>query len=286
MHEPSLPVRRRSRLALALGCALGAQAFAETVSGSATAPEAYDRSETDTLDEVEVNAVVKGYAVDRSSTATRTDTPLRDVPHRYRHRRTDPRSGHAEHGRRGALHPGLRHGAGRRQPRRAGPARQRVDVRFLRDGLRDDVQYFRDFYNVERVEGLKGPNAMIFGRGGSGGLINRVTKQADWNDAGNVSVLFGSWGNRRTTADLDRAQRHRRVPRDRPLRETPARIATTPPSSAMASIRRSRCASATAGRSPSATNISRTNARPTAAFPRSAGDRWKPTRRPSSAIPT
>src|SRR5215203_3847609 len=40
---------------------------------------------------------------------------------------------------------------------------------FFVDGIRDDVQYFRDLYNVERVEALKGPNAMIFGRGGAGG---------------------------------------------------------------------------------------------------------------------
>lgn len=47
---------------------------------------------------------------------------------------------------------------------------------FFVDGLRDDVQYFRSFYNIERVEVHKGPNAMVFGRGGGGGLINRITK--------------------------------------------------------------------------------------------------------------
>src|SRR5262245_7448919 len=51
---------------------------------------------------------------------------------------------------------------------------------FFVDGVRDDVQYFRDLYNVERVEALKGPNAMMFGRGGAGGVINRSTRQADW----------------------------------------------------------------------------------------------------------
>ena len=50
------------------------------------------------------------------------------------------------------------------------------------DGIRDDVQYFRDLYNIESVEVLKGPNAMIFGRGGSGGVLNRVGKQAEWHD--------------------------------------------------------------------------------------------------------
>ena len=48
---------------------------------------------------------------------------------------------------------------------------------FFIDGVRDDVQYFRDFYNVDRVEVLKGPNAMIFGRGGGGGIVNRVLKR-------------------------------------------------------------------------------------------------------------
>ena len=43
---------------------------------------------------------------------------------------------------------------------------------FFVDGIRDDVQYVRDLYNVERVEALKGPNAMIFGRGGAGGVLN------------------------------------------------------------------------------------------------------------------
>lgn len=50
---------------------------------------------------------------------------------------------------------------------------------FFVDGTRDDVQTYRDLYNIERLEIFKGPNAMIFGRGGIGGLVNRVTKVAD-----------------------------------------------------------------------------------------------------------
>jgi len=49
---------------------------------------------------------------------------------------------------------------------------------FFVDGVRDDVQYFRPLYNIEQVEVLKGANALLFGRGGTGGLINRVTKKA------------------------------------------------------------------------------------------------------------
>lgn len=53
---------------------------------------------------------------------------------------------------------------------------QNTTADFFLDGIRDDVQYFRPLYNLERVEIHKGPNAMIFGRGGGGGAINRVTK--------------------------------------------------------------------------------------------------------------
>ena len=49
---------------------------------------------------------------------------------------------------------------------------------FFQDGARDDVQYYRSLYNVEQVEILRGPNALLFGRGGTGGIINRVTKKA------------------------------------------------------------------------------------------------------------
>ena len=49
---------------------------------------------------------------------------------------------------------------------------------FFVDGVRDDVQYYRPLYNVEQVEILRGPNALLFGRGGSGGILNRVSKKA------------------------------------------------------------------------------------------------------------
>jgi len=49
---------------------------------------------------------------------------------------------------------------------------------FFIDGARDDVQYYRPLYNLEQVEILRGPNALLFGRGGTGGILNRVTKKA------------------------------------------------------------------------------------------------------------
>src|SRR5262249_15472516 len=42
---------------------------------------------------------------------------------------------------------------------------------FFVNGVRDDVQYYRDLYNLDRLEVLRGPNALVFGRGGGGGVI-------------------------------------------------------------------------------------------------------------------
>ena len=56
---------------------------------------------------------------------------------------------------------------------------QNTTADFFVDGLRDDFQYFRPLYNLERVEILRGANALLFGRGGGGGVVNRVTKVAE-----------------------------------------------------------------------------------------------------------
>ncbi len=53
---------------------------------------------------------------------------------------------------------------------------------FFIDGVRDDVQYYRSLYNLEQVEILRGPNALFFGRGGTGGILNRVTKKGDLSE--------------------------------------------------------------------------------------------------------
>lgn len=67
---------------------------------------------------------------------------------------------------------------------------------FFIDGVRDDVQYYRPLYNLEQVEVLKGPNALLFGRGGTGGVLNRVTKKGvlgeNFTDIGVATDTFGS----------------------------------------------------------------------------------------------
>ncbi len=74
---------------------------------------------------------------------------------------------------------------------------------FFLNGVRDDAQYYRDLYNIERIEALKGPNAMIFGRGGGGGVINRVTKEAGFAGLREIDVEGGAFGNKRVAADFE-----------------------------------------------------------------------------------
>ena len=79
---------------------------------------------------------------------------------------------------------------------------QSTSADFFLNGVRDDVQYYRDLYNLERLETLKGPNALIFGRGGGGGVINRVTKEADFSRTREISLTGGSFYNRRVAGDF------------------------------------------------------------------------------------
>ena len=74
---------------------------------------------------------------------------------------------------------------------------------FFVNGVRDDVQYYRDVYNLESVEIVRGPNALVFGRGGGGGLINRVTKEASFTPSREFSLQGGSHGNVRATGDFN-----------------------------------------------------------------------------------
>jgi catecholate siderophore receptor len=71
------------------------------------------------------------------------------------------------------------------------------------DGGRDDVQYYRDLYNIDRVEVLMGPNGMIFGRGGVGGVINRVTKEAHWENKNELRMQGGAYNHKRSSIDLN-----------------------------------------------------------------------------------
>lgn len=159
------------------------------------------------LETVEVTAEAPNpqtYHVTRSSTGTRTDTPLVDVPQSItvvtRAQVQDQSAQNIGDVIRYVPGVGMAQGEGNREaPVLRGNA---TTSDFFVNGLRDDVQYYRDLYNIERIEVLKGPNAMIFGRGGVGGVINRVTRVADGRSVREVSLQGGSYENKRATFDL------------------------------------------------------------------------------------
>jgi catecholate siderophore receptor len=144
------------------------------------------------------------YSTQRTSSATRTDVPLRDVPQSAAIVTKTLIGDQAMRGMADVVRyvPGVTMGQG--EGHRDAPVMrgQSTTADFFIDGARDDAQYYRDVYNVERVEALKGPNAMIFGRGGGGGVINRVMKQATWAPVREIALTGGSFRQRRATADI------------------------------------------------------------------------------------
>lgn len=139
------------------------------------------------------------------STSTRTPTPLRDVPQSV----TVVTSGLIRDQLMASVAdtvnyiPGVTSHQGENNRDQIVVRGNSSSADFYVNGVRDDVQYYRDLYNVERVEALKGPNGMAFGRGGGGGVINRVTKQAGFTRTSETVLQAGSFGNRRLTADLN-----------------------------------------------------------------------------------
>ena len=147
------------------------------------------------------------YAAPRSITATKTNTLLRDVPQQVTVMTQALMQDQSIRSMADAVRyvpgVGVSTGEGNRDALVFRGNRSTGD--FFVDGIRDDVEYFRDWYNIERIEVLKGPNGMIFGRGGSGGVINRVTKQAGWDPIREFTFQAGSYGQKRVTTDLNHA---------------------------------------------------------------------------------
>ncbi len=169
----------------------------------------------ETLEEVEVSAagvdsskeVADGYVAKRTTTATKTNTLLRDVPQSISVVTQDQIEDQAVRSIEDAVRYtpgiGMAQGEGNRDAVVFRGNQSTAD--FFVDGIRDDVQYYRDFYNTERIEVLKGPNGMIFGRGGSGGVINRVTKEATWDPIRELTLQAGAYDQRRASIDLGQA---------------------------------------------------------------------------------
>jgi catecholate siderophore receptor len=148
--------------------ALPTQAFAE------------DAGDDSAGTEIIVTGQKDGYQTVSTTSGTKTNTPILDVPQAISVVTSEQI--HDQNLRSMAdivrLIPGVSAGQGEGHRDQITLRGNNSTADFFVDGLRDDVQYFRSFYNIDRVEAHKGPNAMVFGRGGGGGVINRITKGA------------------------------------------------------------------------------------------------------------
>ncbi len=147
---------------------------------------------------------VDGYRASRSATVTKTDTALRDVPQSIQ---VVPEALIKDQGLTSlgqvlryvpgtSINPGE---GGRDQPVLRGIS---TTADLYIDGVRDDALYFRDPYNAERIEILKGPSGMTFGRGGAGGVINRVSKRPLETPQAKAEFTLGDHDAKRSTVDL------------------------------------------------------------------------------------
>ncbi len=187
---------RYSPLAAALGLAFSGAAWAQQASEVV-------------LDEVQVRSdrqLDPSYNPPTATSATKIEAPLRDIPQTVNVVPQSLLRDQVAQSMQDALKAvpgvGFSHGDGQRD---------QVTIRGFSaiadqfvDGLRDDALYFRDLSNIEQIEVLKGPASVLYGRGSSGGLINRITKKPGVN-LSEVGLTLGRWNQRRGEFDLARA---------------------------------------------------------------------------------
>ena len=143
-------------------------------------PALADDSGADEAGTIIVTGQVEGYRAIETTSGTKTSAPILDVPQSITVITAEQIADQQIRSVADLVRfiPGVSAGQGEGNRDQVSLRGNNTTADFFVDGLRDDVQYFRSFYNVERVEVLKGSNAMIFGRGGGGGVFNRITKGA------------------------------------------------------------------------------------------------------------
>ncbi|OCA75238.1 TonB-dependent siderophore receptor [Chryseobacterium arthrosphaerae] len=72
----------------------------------------------------------------------------------------------------------------------------------FKNGARVNSGVFPEVSGLERVEVLKGANAMLFGNTAAGGVINMITKKPKFNFGGSIGLNGGSWNSYKPTVDI------------------------------------------------------------------------------------
>ncbi|MBD2566095.1 MULTISPECIES: TonB-dependent siderophore receptor [Nostoc] len=146
-----------------------------------------------------------GYRAEEASTATKTDTPIRDIPQSIQ---VIPREVLKDQGIirvqdalrnvSGSTSTGYYQGFSEYFSLRG------FDANLFRDGLRlyNDFGGLTETANIERIEVLKGPASVLFGDAPPGGLVNLVTKQPFPEPFYSFEGRVGSFSNYRGAFDL------------------------------------------------------------------------------------
>ena len=204
-HHPPPSIARPPFQRIALFAFMASCALVLRAQEVATAPRLQEPVKLDPVLVYGDHTQDDDYRADRSTAATRTDTPLLDIPQSI----SVVTSGQILDQQMTSLGAVVRYVPGVSSHQGENNRDQIIfrgnssSADFFLNGVRDDVQYYRDLYNLDRVEILRGPNAMIFGRGGGGGVINRVTKEAGFSPLREITVQGGSFDHRRATLDVD-----------------------------------------------------------------------------------
>jgi len=200
--KKEMPVKALPALLLASAALLPMAAQAEEVPMAADAGDAGDGVDRRTI---VVTGHVDSYRAD-SANGLKAPTPLLDVPQSVtvlsREQLDD--QGVTQLGDALRYVPGvvLAQGEGNRD--QIVLRGQNTTADFFLNGLRDDTQYYRSLYNIDHVEVLRGANALLFGRGGGGGVINRVRKAPSLaGQSVGASAAVGTFGDFALAADLN-----------------------------------------------------------------------------------
>ena len=177
-----------------------------------------------TLPEVRVSAAmshketaygpVTGYVAKRSATATKTDTPIIEIPQSISVITRDELDDRGVQGMTEALRyvPGVVVDNFGYEPRGfeyllmrgfngTNSANYRDSLHQLTEGL-----YFASFlsepYGIERIEVMRGPSSIMFGKGDAGGVVNRVSKLPSRDAMREIEVRVGNFNRKQINADL------------------------------------------------------------------------------------
>ncbi|MDX8129380.1 TonB-dependent siderophore receptor [Methylomonas sp. OY6] len=205
--KKNTPAKWRLGALLPLGAALSGAAFA----ADPAADVAANNDQEVVLEDVKVKANREQQAIrfkaDTSTTGSKTEMALRDIPQSVSVVKKELIESQNAFNLRDALRnvSGLTIAAGE-----GGRTGDSITLRGFAassdqylDGVKDNGQYTRDTFFIERAEVLKGASSILFGRGATGGVINQVAKKPTGKTGINGSFTYGLYDFKRTAIDAE-----------------------------------------------------------------------------------